>query len=279
MANIIRQLAYARENSHFKVEQEADLQRHAKRLARSGQIKEIAGAYLRPRRELTLEESMQTYEVLAEILQQGARIDDPDAAARQEYVRRVRSELPKLTDAEMAHYRSSLYGVAAVGHVPKISLGRNRYGALHAAASANAPPPRALSPQAREAARRVYTAGVRSLLYGSAVGVAGCLLLAAVAARALDVSAPEELRERLTFAAEPIAGRLQAALLPVKARIQVFFDGFGGDTAGSGASDSQFSRALGERLQTRYGRNRALPGASGGSSRDGAGGAGEGFPG
>ena len=38
-------------------------QRHAKRLARSGQIKEIAGAFLRPRRELTFEESMQTYEV------------------------------------------------------------------------------------------------------------------------------------------------------------------------------------------------------------------------
>lgn len=91
-------------------------QRHAKRLARSGQIKEIAGAFLRPRRELTFEESMQTYEVdacylckctvpkdlgtslnytrcghqvLAEILQQGARIDDPDAAARQEFVRCV----------------------------------------------------------------------------------------------------------------------------------------------------------------------------------------------
>jgi hypothetical protein len=149
MANIIRQLAYARESSHFKVEQasvlalqallpgshstgagarlrlplcpvqEADLQRHAQRLARQGKIKEIAGAYLRPRRELTFEESLQTYEartdsmqilqlrpawawwsglapsaaqVLAEILQQGARIDDPDAAARQEFVRWGRAQ-------------------------------------------------------------------------------------------------------------------------------------------------------------------------------------------
>ena len=71
MANIIRQLAYARESSHFKVEQasvftlqapapgnrstgagaclrlplcpvqEADLQRHAQRLARQGKIKEL----------------------------------------------------------------------------------------------------------------------------------------------------------------------------------------------------------------------------------------------
>ena len=99
-----------------------ELQRHAKRLARSGQIKEIAGAFLRPRRELTFEESMQTYEVgvskfqgtchkspealsnntcsgsqvLAEILQQGARIDDPDAAARQEFVRCVRVCSPEV---------------------------------------------------------------------------------------------------------------------------------------------------------------------------------------
>lgn len=27
--------------------------------------------------------------------------------------------MPKLSDAEMARYRSSLYGVAAIGHVPK----------------------------------------------------------------------------------------------------------------------------------------------------------------
>ena len=28
--------------------------------------------------------------------------------------------MPKLSDAEMARYRSSLYGVAAIGHVPKV---------------------------------------------------------------------------------------------------------------------------------------------------------------
>ena len=104
MANIIRQLAYARESSHFKVEQasvlalqallpgshstgagarlrlplcpvqEADLQRHAQRLARQGKIKEIAGAYLRPRRELTFEESLQT-------LRGAHRLDANPAAA------------------------------------------------------------------------------------------------------------------------------------------------------------------------------------------------------
>jgi len=62
---------------------------------------------------------------------------------------------------------------------------------------------------------------VRSLLYGSAAGVAGCLLLVAAGAHALDVRAPGELRERLSAAAAPLACRLQAGLLPVKARIQV----------------------------------------------------------
>jgi hypothetical protein len=64
-------------------------------------------------------------------------------------------------------------------------------------------------------------AGVRSLLYGSAAGVAGCLLLVAAGAHALDVRAPGELRERLSAAAAPLALRLQTGLLPVKARIQV----------------------------------------------------------
>lgn len=61
---------------------------------------------------------------------------------------------------------------------------------------------------------------MRSLLYGSAAGIAGCVLLAAAGARALDISAPEQLRSRLADAASPFAASLQAGLLPVKARIQ-----------------------------------------------------------
>jgi hypothetical protein len=37
--------------------------------------------------------------------------------------RKVRGELPSLTEAEMQQYRSALYGVAAaVGHAPRLSL-------------------------------------------------------------------------------------------------------------------------------------------------------------
>lgn len=41
----------------------------------------------------------------------------------------MRGALPALSEAEMARYRSALYGVAAaVGHVPRVSLaGRNRF--------------------------------------------------------------------------------------------------------------------------------------------------------
>lgn len=39
------------------------------------------------------------------------------------WCRKVRGELPALTEAEMQRYRSALYGVAAaVGHAPKMSL-------------------------------------------------------------------------------------------------------------------------------------------------------------
>ena len=39
------------------------------------------------------------------------------------WCRKVRGELPSLTEAEMQQYRSALYGVAAaVGHAPKLSL-------------------------------------------------------------------------------------------------------------------------------------------------------------
>lgn len=117
-------------------------------------------------------------QVLAEVLQQQARLDDPTAAARQEFERcedsinaqwsiwqclslpsaciayisqrlyhsgstisdiafdgdlpagllcwwsrKVRGQLPALTEAELQQYRSALYGVAAaVGHAPKMSL-------------------------------------------------------------------------------------------------------------------------------------------------------------
>ena len=47
----------------------------------------MAGAKLAPRREVALQDSVRAFEVLPEIMQQAARINDPHAAARRDFIR------------------------------------------------------------------------------------------------------------------------------------------------------------------------------------------------
>ncbi|KAK9918900.1 hypothetical protein WJX75_007942 [Coccomyxa subellipsoidea] len=259
MSNPITRYAVARENGFFKVEQEADIQRHRQRLINQGHIEDIAAGAFGPRRQQTLEQSAETFEVLAEVLQQQARLDDPTAAARQVFERKVRGELPALTEAEMQRYRSALYGVAAaVGHAPKMSLaGRHRYGALYAASGAP-PPVRTDTPQAREAARRAFTAGARSLLYGSALGIGGVILLSSLALRAMDVRSPADFKLRVQEAANPFAQSLKSSLQPLKARLQDTAASWFGLEAveqgeSSGQVETEFTRSLSRRLHRRMG--------------------------
>ncbi|EIE24794.1 hypothetical protein COCSUDRAFT_65518 [Coccomyxa subellipsoidea C-169] len=261
MTNPITRYAVARENGFFKIEQEADIQRHRQRLINQGHIEDIAAGAFGPRRQQTLEQSAQTFEVLAEVLQQQARLDDPTAAARQEYERKVRGQLPALTEAEMQRYRSALYGVAAaVGHAPKLSLaGRHRYGALYAASGAS--PPTTVdtpTPQAREAARRAFTAGARSLLYGSALGIGGVVLLSSLALRAMDVRSPADFKLRAQEAANPLAHSLKSSLQPLKGRMQAAAASWFGlevvqEGEGSGQVETEFTRSLSRRLHRRMG--------------------------
>ena len=64
-------------------------------------------------------------------------------------------------------------------------------------------------------------AGARSLLYGSALGIGGVVLVGALGLRALDVRSPAELRERLRGAAQPLGDSMRENMSPVKARLQV----------------------------------------------------------
>ena len=75
--------------------------------------------------------------------------------------RRFRAELPKLSQEEYLQYRANLYGVAAVSHIPRVSLGRRRWsGGEHASSPGDlSNHVEQLTPQAREAARRTYLAG------------------------------------------------------------------------------------------------------------------------
>ena len=110
------------------VPQEADLQRHRTQLVSMGKIENAAGANLRPRRQKSFEESIKAFEVdttelsntrqhcirlacepktgmckaltqlmvqvLPEVLQQQARLDDPGAARRKEIIRFASPALP-----------------------------------------------------------------------------------------------------------------------------------------------------------------------------------------
>ncbi|KAA6418735.1 MAG: hypothetical protein FRX49_11388 [Trebouxia sp. A1-2] len=84
-----REVALATNTAHVCLVnlQEADLQRYRTHLISMGKIENAAGANLKPRRHKTFEESIKAFEVLPEVLQQQARLDDPGAAARREIIR------------------------------------------------------------------------------------------------------------------------------------------------------------------------------------------------
>ncbi|KAL0021763.1 hypothetical protein WJX79_006133 [Trebouxia sp. C0005] len=218
MSNILKAMATARESAFFKQEQEADLQRYRTHLISMGKIENAAGANLKPRRHKTFEESIKAFEVLPEVLQQQARLDDPGAAARREIIRRIRGMPSKLSEAELSKYRSTIYGLSAhVGHVPKMHLGRNKW---HMAAgfSESAPAAIPLSPEAVETARRAYSAGVRSMLYGSMLGLLGAAVLGTLAARYMGLSSLQDLRP----STDPEGSILRKWLQPYKERIQAY---------------------------------------------------------
>ena len=50
----------------------------------------MAGARLHPRRDAAMSDSVRAFEVLPEIMQQAARVNDPHAAARREFIRCTR---------------------------------------------------------------------------------------------------------------------------------------------------------------------------------------------
>lgn len=249
----LKGFALARESAFFKVEQEADIQRHRSRLVTQGRIEDIAGGYLMPRRQQTLAESAQAFEVLAEVLQQQVRLDDPTAAQRKNFLRKVRGQLPQLTAAESQKYRSSMYGMAAIGQIPRVNLGRNRFTAMHSPKGGL--PALKLSPQAQEAARRSFSSGARSLLYGSFLGVAGVAILVAAGARIFDVTSPQDLRDRAAADGPLAAEAFRGWLLPVKASIQGFV-GHREEKQASPFADWELREKLSRRITPRQRQSR-----------------------
>ena len=72
------------------------------------------------------------------------------------FCRRIRAQLPKLTEAEMSRYRSTLYGMASLA-IPGGSLSRSRVSTPKGYQSAM--PPLKISAQAKEVGDRAFNTG------------------------------------------------------------------------------------------------------------------------
>ncbi|EFN52012.1 expressed protein [Chlorella variabilis] len=308
MAHILRGYGLAREQAHFKLEQEADVQRHHQRLVKEGKLpeeeaKRAAAAAAREQAGRPFEHSEHNYEarhgraMLAEVLQQQARVDDPHALRRKQFERRVKGEPPPLSEVELQRARGKLMALgAAVGHVPRMSMGRTRWELPAAGAGggdAALATIRQLSPEAREVASRTYVAGVRALVYGTLLGAVGLAAAGTYAVRSLGIASGEELGERVRAGLAPVPRGMRAWLLPLKQRAEAWLGpeaaapvvpgigggggggaeveagaaaaaGGGAGLAGEGGAGGGPTSELSRRLQQRFNTRRAAGEGGGG---------------
>lgn len=200
-------------------------------------------------------------QVLPEVLQQGARVECPDAARQKEFERRIKGAPPQLSDAELRKYRSSMHLVgASLAHVPRMSLSGRRYTmeGLGLQAGELVPGARALSPQAVEVASRTYVAGVRALVYGSLLGVLGLAAAGTYAVTALDIRSGEDLRQRLQAGLGPASHALKAWITPFKLRAQEWAGDAATAAAAPDSRHSEFQRRLTDRYNPQKGAVQAV---------------------
>jgi hypothetical protein len=190
-------------------------------------------------------------QVLPEVMAARARVDDPHAARRKEFERRIKGEAAPATPEELRRYRAASIGVGASGGalIPQVSLsGRNRYNITPMPASTSLAPPRQMSPQEIEVARRSFLAGMRSLAYGSLL-VAGLLLAGgSFAARSFGAGPPGEFHAQVKETLEPASRRLKTLVSPLKAKAEGWLRPSDGGRGGAGQEGgSEFQARLKER--------------------------------
>ena len=182
MARIFGGRLAAREGAYFKQEQEAAVQLRRRELQRAGKLapdaarldggaasaSASAAAAARGR-------SQGAYEVGMEILQQQARIDDPDAWVRKQRSYRVRGEAPMPSDGETMRARRQIRAWGQpLGHMTALSMsGRGRFHVPRGQKYEYAMRVAEVPSEGQEAAQRAYRAGVRALLYGTWGGRGG----------------------------------------------------------------------------------------------------------
>jgi len=209
--------------------QEASLQRHRARLVGAGLLDDAGEAWLRPRREQTLDESERTFEVLSEVLAAQTRVDAPGAAAaaRRRWRRHRGGAPPPLSEEDVEVLRRARASAAAAGALsvggygasalvlPKLSLQPRGFGGAGGGGIASPPPSPAIppSPAVIEAASRGLATGARAAAYGSGLALAGVALGSLWAARSISGVVGEN--EDGIDSAGASAAALKQTLLPL----------------------------------------------------------------
>ena len=240
--------------AYFKVEQEASIQEHKRRLIKEGKLNPDNDANSAPSQSFN--DSEAAYDTLPEVLQAQARVDAPNAAKRKEYELRIKGAPEPLTDEERWRYRAASGGAfsAAVGHVPRLSLsGRNRYGIPSSNSTGDlalrTPLTHSLSPEAAEVARRSYVAGVRALVYGSLLGVGLIALGGTATAQYIGIGSGQDFREKVQNLMLPLKESLRERVLPWKIKAETWI---GTQAASNNSNGDASPDSLQARLRNRY---------------------------
>lgn len=233
-------LLQAREGAHFKQEQEGDLHAYLKRRVAEGKIKlteeelrALSGSRsntssgLQPkhnkgkkRKENSKDHNDdRVFEVGMEILQQSSRYETLNSAAKARMLTRVKAAMPDASPEDLRRISTNMAMYGAAGALygahrsQKLALGGGRRALAElsrdSARYASQQQVKELSPEATEAMRRQFFAGLRALTYGTVVGVVGVTAAVTVAANVFEIGDATSLRSSMKAALEPLGAAFQ----------------------------------------------------------------------
>ena len=258
MAKILGgQLLSAREGAYFKSEQESDLHYYLRKRVKSGELvipEEAKAALLEGRRmgeQKVITDGLGTRElemaeVGMEILQQSARVQADHARLRREFTRRVKAVMPraKESDIRRVYERTRDMNVGMPAGPLSLRMRRDMLKDIDAM-------PRQfkeISPEASDAMRRQFMAGVRAITYGSLIGivsVAGAVTWCAYRFDVSDAASLQDLvRQQIKPWAAQVSVRARDTFAPLKTYLSDVKGGGGvgagaAGAAGGGASEAQ----------------------------------------
>lgn len=234
-------LLQAREGAHFKQEQEGDLHAYLKRRVAEGKIKlteeelralsgsrsNTSSVGLQPkhnkgkkRKENSKDHNDdRVFEVGMEILQQSSRYETLNSAAKARMLTRVKAAMPDASPEDLRRISTNMAMYGAAGALygahrsQKLALGGGRRALAElsrdSARYASQQQVKELSPEATEAMRRQFFAGLRALTYGTVVGVVGVTAAVTVAANVFEIGDATSLRSSMKAALEPLGAAFQ----------------------------------------------------------------------